>query len=108
MRNNGATDTHDSTLNKLSALAQPTQTRAILRVVNHIDNVKLITTKNNLLAQLKSYYGHLKDKILEIEGTDNPHHIPYFGSANRTGPNASIHATNTHKEKLSGQGALHY
>jgi alpha-L-arabinofuranosidase len=40
--------------------------------------VKLITTKTNLLASLKNYYGRLREKILELDGNENPHNIPYF------------------------------
>ena len=39
----------------------------ILRVVNHIDNFKLITMKTTILNTLRNYYNHLKDKLAEEE-----------------------------------------
>jgi len=37
----------------------------------------VITTKTGIIGVLRNYYGKLKDKIYELEGTENPHHIPF-------------------------------
>jgi hypothetical protein len=42
----------------------------ILRVVNHIDNFKMITMKTTILNTLRNYYGHLKDKVVEQEAAE--------------------------------------
>jgi hypothetical protein len=39
----------------------------ILRVVNHIDNFKMITMKTTILGTLRNYYGHLREKVVDPE-----------------------------------------
>ena len=51
--------------------------RPVLRVVNHIDNFKSITTKTGIITSLRNYYGRLKDKIAILDGTENPYNLPY-------------------------------
>ena len=49
----------------------------ILRVVNHIDNFKMITMKTTILNSLRNYYGHLKDKVVEEENANAPFALHY-------------------------------
>ena len=97
----------------MNVAAPVDQGKAILRIVNHMDNFKTLTMKTSIISTLKNYYGHLKDKIYNFE-ENNPHHIPYYyasktneiGSHNKS-PSVTRMRANYLSAPLDGVTELH-
>ena len=82
------------------------QIKPVLRIVNHIDSFKSITTKTGIIGSLRNYYGHLKDKILELDGTVNPHHIPFFHHSGSTAIKKDQTALVNHSDYMTQGGTI--
>ena len=47
-------------------------TKPVLRVVNHVDGFRTLTTKTRILQTLKNYYANLKDLDKQVEPVLEP------------------------------------
>lgn len=59
-----------------------------MRIVNHIDGIKTITTKTGILNSLRNYYNKLKDKKYCFD--ENRHTIPYSHNKQNNDKNQSF------------------